>query len=61
MRKYFQVQDYYGNMKARVSIFNLILRAYNMVGAPQESEEDQWKEDYVEAVQEIFQEEVPLS
>ena len=23
MRKYFQVQDYYGNMKARVAIFNL--------------------------------------
>ena len=27
MRKYFQVQDYFGNMKARVSIFNLIGRA----------------------------------
>ena len=26
MRKYFQVQDYYGNMKARVAIFNLIGR-----------------------------------
>ena len=26
MRKYFQVQDYYGNMKARVTIFNLIGR-----------------------------------
>ena len=23
MKKYFQVQDYYGNMKARVAIFNL--------------------------------------
>ena len=27
MRKYFQVQDYTGNMKARVAIFNLIERA----------------------------------
>ena len=27
MRKYFQVQDYSGNMKARVSIFNLTGRA----------------------------------
>ena len=27
-----------------------------MVGAPQASEEDQWKKDCVEAVQEIFQE-----
>ena len=27
MRKYFQVQDYSGNMKARVSIFNLTRRA----------------------------------
>ena len=27
MRKYFQVQDYSGNMKARVDIFNLIGRA----------------------------------
>ena len=26
-RKYFQVQDYSGNMKARVAIFNLIGRA----------------------------------
>ena len=26
MRKYFQVQDYSGNMKARVAIFNLIGR-----------------------------------
>ena len=31
-----------------------------MVGAPQESEEDQWKKDCVEAFQEIFQEEVSL-
>ena len=27
MRKYFQVQDYSGNMKARVAIFNLTGRA----------------------------------
>ena len=27
MKKYFQVQDYYGNMKARVAIFNLSGRA----------------------------------
>ena len=27
MRKYFQVQDYYGNIKARVAIFKLIGRA----------------------------------
>ena len=27
MRKFFQVQDYLGNMKARVAIFNLIGRA----------------------------------
>ena len=27
MRKYFQVQDYSGNMKARVAIFNLTERA----------------------------------
>ena len=27
MTKYFQVQDYYGNMKARVVIFNLTRRA----------------------------------
>ena len=27
MRKYFQVQDYSGNMKARVAIFNLNGRA----------------------------------
>ena len=28
MRKYFQVQDYFRNMKERVSIFNLNGRAY---------------------------------
>ena len=28
MRKYFQVQDYFENMKARVAIFNLIGRAF---------------------------------
>ena len=28
IRKYFQVQDYYGSMKARVAIFNLTGRAY---------------------------------
>ena len=28
MKKYFQVQDYLGNMKARVAIFNLNGRAY---------------------------------
>ena len=27
MRKYFQVQDYLGNMKARVTIFNLTRRS----------------------------------
>ena len=27
MRKYFQVQDYFGNMKDRVAIFNLTGRA----------------------------------
>ena len=27
MRKYFQVQDYYGNMKVRIGIFNLTGRA----------------------------------
>ena len=27
MRKYFQVQDYSGNMKSRVAIFNLTRRA----------------------------------
>ena len=35
MKKYFQVQDYFVNMKAMVSIFNLNGRA------PRESEEDQ--------------------
>ena len=28
MRKYFQVQKYYGNMKARVAMFNLTGRAF---------------------------------
>ena len=27
MRKYFQVQDYFGNMKSRVAVFNLTGRA----------------------------------
>ena len=28
MKKYFQVQEYFGNMKARVAIFNMNGRAY---------------------------------
>ena len=40
MRKYFQVQDYSGNMKERVYLQLRWKRIY-MVGAPQASEEDQ--------------------
>ena len=53
MKKYFQVQDYSGNMKARVSIFNLNGRA------------SIWWEHFkqvreVETVLEVFQAEISL-
>ena len=41
IKKYFQVHDYSGNMKARVAIFNLNWKIIHLVGTLQASEEDQ--------------------